>query len=76
MALLSQIKRDIIFAMLTAEKTIQEIAEENRSKIRTPYYLIDEARLVNNLEKISRVRELSGAKSVLALKMFFDLVGF
>ena len=37
---------------------------------RTPYYLIDESRLVRNLEIIAQVREQSGAKSVLALKCF------
>jgi len=47
--------------------------------LKTPYYLIDENRLVNNLQKIQSVRELSGAKSVLALKCFstwavFDLM--
>ena len=36
----------------------------------TPYYLIDESRLKHNLEIIQRVREQSGAKSVLALKCF------
>lgn len=36
----------------------------------TPYYLIDEKRLRRNLEIIRRVREVSGAKSVLALKCF------
>lgn len=45
----------------------------------TPYYLLDEARLKINLEKIRTVREESGAKSVLALKCFstwcvFDLM--
>ena len=62
--------RDIILAMITAEKTILQIAEENRAKIQTPYYLIDESRLVKNLEKIAHVKERSGAKSVLALKCF------
>lgn len=38
--------------------------------ITTPYYLIDEKRLLKNLEIIRRVREISGAKSVLALKCF------
>lgn len=38
--------------------------------IKTPYYLIDESRLLKNLEKIKYVREKSGAKSVLALKCF------
>lgn len=47
--------------------------------LRTPYYLIDERRLQQNLEVIAHVREASGAKSVLALKCFstwsvFDLM--
>lgn len=37
---------------------------------RTPYYLVDEARLVRNLEIVREVRERSGARSVLALKCF------
>jgi len=46
----------------------------------TPYYLIDETRLLGNLLLIERVREASGAKSVLALKCFsawgvFGLMG-
>jgi carboxynorspermidine decarboxylase len=49
------------------------------SEIRAPYYLIDERRLLHNLELVQQVRETSGAKSVLALKCFatwgvFDLV--
>ncbi len=47
--------------------------------LRTPYYLIDETRLLKNLEIIQHIREESGAKSVLALKCFstwcvFDLM--
>ena len=38
--------------------------------MKTPYYLIDEKKLRRNLEIIRRVRERSGAKSVLALKCF------
>ncbi len=46
---------------------------------KTPYYLIDENRLLRNLQKIAYVRDNSGAKSVLALKCFsawsvFDLM--
>ncbi|MET0324883.1 MAG: carboxynorspermidine decarboxylase, partial [Ilumatobacteraceae bacterium] len=37
---------------------------------RTPYFLVDEQRLVANLSIVRRVREESGAKSVLALKCF------
>ena len=45
----------------------------------TPYYLLDETKLLRNLKLIARVRELSGAKAVLALKCFstwcvFDLM--
>jgi len=47
--------------------------------IETPYYLIDENKLLKNLEKIASLRERTGAKSVLALKCFstwsvFDLM--
>ena len=40
------------------------------AKPTTPYYLIDEKKLLRNLKIIQKVRELSGAKSVLALKCF------
>jgi carboxynorspermidine decarboxylase len=48
-------------------------------KLETPYYLIDESRLMANLKVIEHVRESSGAKCVLALKCFstwgvFDLM--
>jgi carboxynorspermidine decarboxylase len=52
------------------QDSTHEIAEQNRSRIRTPYYLIDEARLLENLKIIKYVRERSGAKAVLALKCF------
>ena len=47
--------------------------------IATPYYLIDETKLLRNMKIIGQVRELSGAKSLLALKCFstwgvFDLM--
>ncbi|MDU4959322.1 MAG: carboxynorspermidine decarboxylase [Sporomusaceae bacterium] len=47
--------------------------------ITTPYYLIDEQKLLRNMQIIEQVRQLSGAKSVLALKCFstwcvFDLM--
>ncbi|MEL0027691.1 MAG: carboxynorspermidine decarboxylase [Perlucidibaca sp.] len=47
--------------------------------LQTPYYLIDKRRLLDNLERISRLRELSGARVLLALKCFatwsvFDLM--
>ncbi len=38
--------------------------------LRTPYYLIDERRLVRNLDVIRQVGAASGARSVLALKCF------
>jgi carboxynorspermidine decarboxylase len=36
----------------------------------TPYYLLDEERLLANLKVVEQVRDRSGAKSVLALKCF------
>jgi len=47
--------------------------------ITTPYYLIDEKKLLRNMEIIQQVRLRSGAKSLLALKCFstwgvFDLM--
>ncbi|WP_018699247.1 carboxynorspermidine decarboxylase [Amorphus coralli] len=47
--------------------------------LRTPYYLIDKAALLKNMEVMDRVRTLSGAKTLLALKCFatwcvFDLM--
>ncbi len=39
-------------------------------RFETPYYLINEERLIKNLRKIQQVRENSGVKSVLALKCF------
>ncbi len=52
---------------------------KNKKRISTPYYLIDESRLLKNLKKIELLRERSGAKCVLALKCFstwavFDLM--
>lgn len=38
--------------------------------MQTPYYLIDKSRLLPNMEKIARLRALSGAKALLALKCF------
>ena len=47
--------------------------------LETPYYLIDERRLLRNLKIIKRIKKNSGAKSLLALKCFsawsvFDLM--
>ena len=39
-------------------------------RLATPYYLIDERKLLRNLKTIEYVRRHSGAKSVLALKCF------
>lgn len=56
--------------MLTAEKSVWDMIEENRASLDTPYYLIDESRLLKNLKLIDAVRDKTGAKSVLALKCF------
>jgi len=39
-------------------------------KLETPYYLIDEKKLLKNLKVIKRIRDNSGAKFLLALKCF------
>lgn len=44
--------------------------EFDNMEIATPYYLIDEKKLLRNLQIIQQVEELSGAKSLLALKCF------
>lgn len=36
----------------------------------TPFYLIDRAKLQANMDKMARLRERSGAKTLLALKCF------
>lgn len=51
----------------------------NPSSLQTPYYLIDKAALQRNLQQAARLRELSGARILLALKCFatwpvFDLM--
>ncbi|ENN90391.1 carboxynorspermidine decarboxylase [Bartonella bovis] len=38
--------------------------------IKTPYYLIDKSKLIKNMEIIARLREMSGIKTLLALKCF------
>ena len=38
--------------------------------LQTPYYLVDKSKLLVNMERIARLRELSGAKALLALKCF------
>ncbi|HCH26450.1 MAG: carboxynorspermidine decarboxylase [Psychrobacter celer] len=40
------------------------------SSLPTPYYLLDEAAIVANMQIIARLCELSGAKALLALKCF------
>lgn len=49
-------------------------------KLQTPFYLLDEAKLENNLKLLDHVQKESGAKILLALKGFafrasFDMVG-
>ncbi len=45
-------------------------------KMSTPYYLIDETRMLKAMERIAYVSERSGAKSVLALKCFSSWCAF
>jgi carboxynorspermidine decarboxylase len=39
-------------------------------QIQTPYYLIDTSKVLRNMQTVARLRELSGAKALLALKCF------
>ncbi|MCG7499975.1 carboxynorspermidine decarboxylase [Vibrio sp. Of7-15] len=50
-----------------------------KSELKTPYFMINEDKLIANLETAKRLKELSGVKLVLALKCFstwgvFDLI--
>jgi carboxynorspermidine decarboxylase len=56
--------------MPAVETSIQSVIEAARSALRTPYYLIDEARLLRNLKQFDELRARTGARSVLALKCF------
>lgn len=65
--------------MSTTASPIHELIEACRPSLETPYYLIDEIRMRENLEKIALLRARTGVKSVLALKCFsgwcvFDLI--
>ncbi len=40
------------------------------AELPTPHFLVSEARLLTNLQRVDRLRKLSGAKVVLALKCF------
>lgn len=55
---------------MTAESRVLGMREE------TPYYLIDEARMRETLQKIRYVQENSGAKALLALKCFSSWCAF
>ncbi len=46
------------------------VPDANLLAIPTPYYLLDEAAIVDNMQIIARLCELSGAKALLALKCF------
>ena len=41
-----------------------------KQNLNTPYFMIDERALINNLEKAKQLKTISGAKLVLALKCF------
>ncbi|MGR5501603.1 carboxynorspermidine decarboxylase [Vibrio sp. DNB22_10_4] len=51
----------------------------NKSQLKTPYFMINESKLIDNLEKAKQLKEISGVKLVLALKCFstwgvFDII--
>lgn len=50
-----------------------------KDELKTPYFMIDEAKLIANLEIAKHLKEISGVKMVLALKCFstwgvFDII--
>ncbi len=50
-----------------------------KSELKTPYFMIDEDKLIANLEKAQQLKDISGVKLVLALKCFstwgvFDII--
>ncbi|GLT16814.1 carboxynorspermidine/carboxyspermidine decarboxylase [Vibrio zhanjiangensis] len=50
-----------------------------KSDLKTPYFMINENKLIENLEQAKKLKEISGAKLVLALKCFstwgvFDII--
>jgi len=49
---------------------MNSIKTEKPIAVPTPYYLLDEAAIVANMQIIARLCELSGAKALLALKCF------
>ena len=57
------------YLRMSSEQSIWDFVREH-PEVETPYYLIDETRLLKNMEKIAYVKDRSGAKSVLALKCF------
>jgi carboxynorspermidine decarboxylase len=42
----------------------------NENQLTTPYFMVDETKLIENLEKAKQLKQISGAKLVLALKCF------
>ncbi|HDY7506265.1 TPA: carboxynorspermidine decarboxylase [Vibrio vulnificus] len=51
----------------------------NKEQLKTPFFMIDEAKLIQNLEIAKQLKEISGVKLVLALKCFstwgvFDII--
>ncbi|GAM71701.1 carboxynorspermidine decarboxylase [Vibrio sp. JCM 19236] len=58
---------------------MMKVKSMNHSELQTPFFMIDEAKLIENLEKAKTLKELSGVKLVLALKCFstwgvFDII--
>ncbi|SHF09838.1 carboxynorspermidine decarboxylase [Vibrio gazogenes] len=50
-----------------------------KSELKTPYFMIDESKLIHNLEIAKQLKDISGVKLVLALKCFstwgvFDII--
>jgi len=55
---------------MSSVQSIWSFVKEHSGELSTPYYLLDEERILQNMKKIAYVKDRSGAKSVLALKCF------
>lgn len=56
--------------MKTATAPIRKSSKRSNALPTTPYYVIDESKILDNMKKMAFLRERSGAKIVLALKCF------
>lgn len=64
---------DVAFAEISdfgTDSSFAEITDSQWKQFRTPYFLVDESRLIRNLEILKQVSDQSGCKILLAQKAF------